>query len=333
MSIDTDRTRTFCQSNRQAKESLELWGGVLTLEPGSDYSITEKIAGPLRITRSELRGGGSFYRSASSVRLIEQQYYIVTFVRDGIVTYDSPSRDQIVGPSFALSRSSGGYRAFVRSDCARTMVVYHAFVPLHLLAPYLSRKASLGKPISTANGPALAAAQLISLIFQNNQQLDTQSRRKLTKCFTLLIGQAIDGNIDLNLATRGCKQRFEEIRRYIYENSTNPEISAKHVAKKFEISPRYLSKIIAERNQTFPHMLRSAKIRLSTKLLVELPFDRYTISDIASICGFKSNPHFHKAFRSVIGTTPRQYREAIRLHGATGPEGSDVGAGPSSNAA
>lgn len=328
MSIDGERTLRFCQSNRQTKESLELWGGVLTLDPGSEYSITEKIAGSLRISRSELKGSASFHRSASAVRLIEQQYYIVTFVDGGVIIFDSPLRDDIHGPSFAVSRSSGGYRAFMRCKGARTMTVHQAFVPLHMLAPFLSREAALGKPISTADGPALAAAEMLSLIFRNNQQLDGQCRNLTTRCFAQLVGQAISGVIDLKLVTRGSKLRFEEIQKYIVDNAANPEISAKSVAKKFEISSRYLSKIIAERRQTFPNMVRSAKIRLSTKLLSELPFDRYTISDIATISGFKSNPHFHRAFRSVTGTTPQQYRDAIRLHSTASSQhaASEIGA-------
>lgn len=316
MSTDGGHTLSFSQTNEKCRNDLEVWGGVLTLDPDSRYSITETLAGTLRIARSELRGAASFYRSANAVRMIEQHFYIVTFVDNGSIAFDPTFRNNITSSTFAISRSSGGYRAFMRSEPDHTMTVHHAFIPLPMLAPFLSREALLGVNIPTTEGPALMAKELLALIFRNNRHLSRDLRRFTTECFVKLLGEAITGAIDLNVQKKGIDRRYDDIQKYILDNSPHPNISAKQVARKFGISPRYLSKILNKRDETFPRILRKSRVDLSTRLLTELPVENYNIADIASICGFKSISHFNRVFIEITGRTPRQYRSAAFSEGS-----------------
>lgn len=90
---------------------------------------------------------------------------------------------------------------------------------------------------------------------------------------------------------------------------TNPQISLDLIAKKFSISPNYLSQLINNHSgQSFSDFINSKRIVLAKQFLVNPEFNKYTIHSIALETGFHSKSSFYSAFRKITGQTPTQFR-------------------------
>ena len=79
------------------------------------------------------------------------------------------------------------------------------------------------------------------------------------------------------------------------------------------LSARSVRRLLAEDGITYSELV--VQVRLS--IVKELLDDPHTkIIDAAAAVGYSDPSHFCRAFRRVVGVTPRQYREAARS-GAT----------------
>ena len=56
----------------------------------------------------------------------------------------------------------------------------------------------------------------------------------------------------------------------------------------------------------------SARIQLAKSLLL---YTEYTITYIATSCGYNSTQHFFRQFNRVVGCSPNSYRKSLRLSG------------------
>ena len=97
--------------------------------------------------------------------------------------------------------------------------------------------------------------------------------------------------------------------RGLEENYIDPDYGIADTAKSVGVTPQYLSKIVKQHTgctmTQLLHTMRTAHARI----LLETTSD--TISDIAMSSGFSSLRTFNRVFMSLIGTTPREYRNGM----------------------
>lgn len=87
----------------------------------------------------------------------------------------------------------------------------------------------------------------------------------------------------------------------------NEDISINTVAEYFHYDPSYLNKMLKQQvGLNFENMLQEIRIR---KACAYLAFPMAEINQIASAVGFKSQESFFRAFKSIKGTSPEQYRK------------------------
>lgn len=107
--------------------------------------------------------------------------------------------------------------------------------------------------------------------------------------------------------TAGDHTMFHEAIRYISENFRQ-DIKLSDVAKKLGYHEKYLSGALhALTNMNFRTLLASYRISCAKELLRAESARSLRISDVALQCGFSSINTFHRAFREITGTTPKQY--------------------------
>lgn len=93
--------------------------------------------------------------------------------------------------------------------------------------------------------------------------------------------------------------------RFIAENISNPELSNTMLAKKICISEVYLRKLFATHYNTSPKQyILECRIKKAKQLLIDTPF---SITAIATECGFQSLYHFCRIFKERTGFTPSQF--------------------------
>lgn len=96
---------------------------------------------------------------------------------------------------------------------------------------------------------------------------------------------------------------------YIQKNF-NEDISIEKLAKKFFISPFYLSKKFkAQTGFTINQYLLSCRMGEAQRLLI---FSDKAIKDIALECGYDNLSYFYTTFKKFTASTPQQYKEKYR---------------------
>jgi len=98
--------------------------------------------------------------------------------------------------------------------------------------------------------------------------------------------------------------------RYIAEHYDMP-ITVNQLAEIENYNATYYSDWFKQQTGVSPSMyLRYIRINRAKELLEETD---YTVMDIAGMVGYSSNSTFTRAFHSVTGMTPKEYREEICL--------------------
>lgn len=93
----------------------------------------------------------------------------------------------------------------------------------------------------------------------------------------------------------------------IYRNETLSLIS---LAEKLKITPHQLSWVINEKiNKSFPSLINLYRVEEVKKKLIQSNHNEITILQAAFEAGFSTKTSFNKAFKSLTGLTPSQYRE------------------------
>jgi|GEM_PF-841634 len=119
-----------------------------------------------------------------------------------------------------------------------------------------------------------------------------------------------DGSIeDETRASREARQYapiVEQIRRYIDEHYTNPDISLTHLGEVFQTNPKYISFIFKEQlGVNFVNYLTDVRVEQAKRLLKSTDD---LIPDIAAQVGYVHAVSFNRVFKKVVGMTPGGYR-------------------------
>ena len=103
---------------------------------------------------------------------------------------------------------------------------------------------------------------------------------------------------------------ISDISTYICNNFKD-DINLKNISEQFFISPSYFSRTFKKvTGLTFVEYLNSIRIKESQKLIATTTL---TIAEISEIVGYKSNTHFGRIFKNIVGTTPNASRQSLKF--------------------
>lgn len=98
----------------------------------------------------------------------------------------------------------------------------------------------------------------------------------------------------------------DEILAYIDENCYDSELSLQKISEHFKVSSKYLSLLCRKRyNMTYLQYIQDKRIRRASQLLSE---KKYSLSEIAEMCGYANQLTFRRNFKSIMGINPSDYR-------------------------
>ena len=102
--------------------------------------------------------------------------------------------------------------------------------------------------------------------------------------------------------------KLQMVVEYIEANLANT-ISLNNLAQIAQISPSYFLRLFKQSTGTTPHRyITQRRVELGKRLLNK---GELSIVEIAMMCGFASQSSFAKAFRRIIGITPKSYRQQL----------------------
>ena len=174
--------------------------------------------------------------------------------------------------------------------------------PLAIRAGTISRQHGINHLLSDFLGSV--AAQMDSFNELSFHPVETALAELLT--YSLAMRPTLDDCKD-----QGHARHFQEICHSIDLHLGDCELSLAGVARRNNVSPRYVQKIFGEANSRFSQYVRTRRLEqckkdLSNRLNVSL-----SISEICYRWGFNDLAYFSRAFSAEYGCSPRAYRSQL----------------------
>jgi two-component system response regulator YesN len=100
---------------------------------------------------------------------------------------------------------------------------------------------------------------------------------------------------------------MKEVRQYIAENYSNPDLSLNHLSTAFDLNPKYVSHLFKEEfGEKFVEYLATVRMERAKELLTTTSA---SIQEIALQVGYTHSFSFIRVFKKSVGMTPGDYRK------------------------
>ncbi len=113
---------------------------------------------------------------------------------------------------------------------------------------------------------------------------------------------------DMRQYTPKGARRIDKVLRYISDNYSK-SIALEDVSDIACMTPNSFCRFFKKKtNKSFTGFLNEVRIRNASRLLVQ---ESLPVNDVCFLVGYNSITNFNKQFKKIMGSTPKQYREAV----------------------
>lgn len=103
---------------------------------------------------------------------------------------------------------------------------------------------------------------------------------------------------------------MQEVRAYIAENYSNPDLSLNHLSTAFDLNPKYVSHLFKEEfGEKFVEYLANVRMEKAKELLTTTSA---SVQEVALLVGYTHSFSFIRVFKKSVGMTPGDYRKSSR---------------------
>ncbi|MBL0743031.1 helix-turn-helix domain-containing protein [Chryseolinea lacunae] len=114
----------------------------------------------------------------------------------------------------------------------------------------------------------------------------------------------------LQLSAEMIDQTLKSLHRSMTENNLylDAELNLAKLSKHVGMHPKIVSAVLNQKlGKSFNEYVNQFRVEEVKKRLVKEENKKYTIASLAYECGFNSQPTFQRAFKTVVGLTPREF--------------------------
>lgn len=160
------------------------------------------------------------------------------------------------------------------------------------------------------------AEKIKALFFDIEEEITEESNMSLEICkalviaiYTYIISYFSENEKELSIDKVQHSAEIKETMLYIKEN-INENITLDELAKVANMSKTYYSTVFKKTTgMTVWEYILNTRIELATNYLTK-DTDKYSITEILSMCGFNNATAFNKTFKKVTGKTPTQFKKS-----------------------
>ena len=275
------------------------WDGVMCALPG--LRIISADISPVRMQRA----GGLLADGDDDIGMV--------LPIDNPCTYKQLGREVTVHPGDAAVISNSDARRAVFSSGGR---VFGFSVPRKWLAIMVPGIEDMfARPLQNNTETMRLLRSYVSTFEQDGEFSSPELRRLMVTHVRDLMALAIGASRDTAHVAmgRGLRAaRLRAIKADIARNLDRPDLSIGAVARRHDISPDYIGKLLRSENTSFTDFVRCQRLARAHRLLSDPQWDARAISAIAAAAGFGDLSHFNHAFRRAFGETPSEVRNQAR---------------------
>lgn len=276
-----------------------------------DVRIEKSCAGGYTICKELSRSGLAFRRSWGHIRNDKTDLTIFWFMRRGRMSISHASGRHVVNPGeCAITRSTRPfYMELTPPEGGGELEVMHVVAPSHMIYGILSESVHFGHPFPASIGELALTDRILDIVFEKDAEIDQELAEQLVQTLLEGIGRTVT-RLSGSPPSRETisDKRVGDITRYIGQNFSNPDMSAKMVADSCGISLRYLCHVLKNNGMSFSSLVWGKRAAATHEWLTNEKMRDYSISELAYRAGFKSSAHFSRMFKSKYGVSPRQFR-------------------------
>ncbi|MBN8830790.1 MAG: helix-turn-helix domain-containing protein, partial [Sphingomonadales bacterium] len=155
-----------------------------------------------------------------------------------------------------------------------------------------------------------AAAMARDLAGKDERKLGPETRERAGRHLLDVLASSYVAMLDDRISASAIMSgRFWKVKLFIEEHLRNPDLSPSLIARKLQLSDRYLRMIFAVSDESPSAYILRRRLEECARQLREPRWRSHSITDIAFSWGFNSAPHFARSFRARFGSSPRDYRQ------------------------
>jgi AraC family transcriptional activator of tynA and feaB len=168
-----------------------------------------------------------------------------------------------------------------------------------------------GRRLARHDGLAsTAAAMAIDIARKDDLALSTETRERAGRHLLDVLASSYAAMMDDRMSASAIMSgRFWKVKLFIEENLRDPELSPSLIARKLQLSDRYLRMIFAVSDDSPSAYILRRRLEECARQLRDPRWRSHSITDIAFSWGFNSAPHFARSFRARFENSPRDYRQ------------------------
>ncbi|MCF3122578.1 helix-turn-helix domain-containing protein [Streptomyces arenae] len=265
-------------------------------------------SGPLRLVRGPRPAASG---KEEAVALLVPRGGTVRLVQDGRGASVVPGESALIDLRRAFTVEHEG--------AARTLFLR---LPLHALhVPSVPLRSLTARALLPPAGSGAVLPALLRHLETSAPQVSAPLGERLGGLVTDLVAGLVE---DLAEDTEGPPEDDRHplvvtIRRYIDRHLGDPELSADLIAAAHLISVRYLHRLFEAEGVTVGRLIQRQRVERCAGELARRGRSSPSIAVVAARWGFRSPAHFSRAFKSVYGHPPQQWRRMAMSGTADAP--------------
>lgn len=307
-----ERNYHECQTAFRGVNNQEYYLGEYTIEAGStiDVRADKKAVGASSIIRLRSKSRLFFRRAWTHIREDATDVTVLWFVKRGCLNISHQGGNSIANAGdFAVTKSMAPFTMECRTDEQSVFEVLHVVVPTHILRRFVPGEINAGFTVPAGGREFQIAEHILLDVFDAADELAKPIEQLLLDSALTVLGdgiQSFENSIQVRQSL--ADKRLQDVLRFVEIHLSDPKLNAAMVAEACGISPRYLSRLLRQRNYSFSTLVWNWRLKTAHEWLATTRPNDISIAEIAFRTGFKSPAHFSRLFKLAYGMSPREYR-------------------------
>lgn len=279
-----------------------------------DLRIESGLAGPYFVGGTTAGTPYLYRRNQAHIERDHADICILHYLVNGTMrTLHNGVRARIEPGQYVILRSNSPYVLEYEPGSPAERAMYYASLPPDLVLRHFSGRSIFGHVLAPTDDHRGMADRLFSFIFDNGERIAPEVGGSLLSALLKDVARIpLPAEIAQPRSTSVPQFHLDRIRSYLALHFTNPDLTATMAAQACNISPRYLSHVLARTGTSFSTIIWQMRMGKARQWLESAWLEDVSVASFAFQAGYKSSSHFIHAFKKHSGCTPGEYRRRHR---------------------